>query len=415
MNTTDSTNVRTRQGLGRFVRYAALLGSLTLLLLPVQTQAADLTQSLVAYYPFEGNANDASGRGHNGVAQGGLSYKAGVAGQAGYFNGIDAFIRVANSTDFRMEAADDKSFVFWCRVDASAYFKQTILSRCVRGQSGMLLWEIRQFGNWVSVGYTPSHWGHFEVPSALPNGWSCIAYVKSASTWTVYQNGKPLSLVRADSWPYGGSAEADVDLLIGIEFSPPDPSCDCPRPFKGWMDELRIYNRALSPGEVMALYQNPGGQPVVSQPVSQTSCVGQSVAFAVTATGAGPFAYQWYFNDTLLSGQTSSVLTLTNLRSDQTGSYQVVVKDNYGQSTTSTPATLIVGDACIELKMYAGMNISGEAGRTYELRYTTDLSNTNLATWTPLATNVMSSSGWFCVDRESASSPRRFYAVRLQP
>ena len=64
----------------------------------------------------------------------------------------------------------------------------------------------------------------------------------------------------------------------------------------------------------------------------------------------------------------------------------------------------------------AGLNIAGQPGATYVLKYTTDLRNTNWATWTPLATNTMGSSGWFFyLDEESAYSPMRFYQARPKP
>jgi len=48
----------------------AIFGILTITAaLAVQVQAQTfLTNGLVAYYPFNGNANDASGNGHNGTA-----------------------------------------------------------------------------------------------------------------------------------------------------------------------------------------------------------------------------------------------------------------------------------------------------------------------------------------------------------
>jgi hypothetical protein len=52
---------------------------------------ADLSTGLVAYYPFNGNANDASGNGHNGVNIGGqlCSDRAGNPASALSFNGTN--------------------------------------------------------------------------------------------------------------------------------------------------------------------------------------------------------------------------------------------------------------------------------------------------------------------------------------
>jgi hypothetical protein len=151
--------------------------------------------------------------------------------------------------------------------------------------------------------------------------------------------------------------------------------------------------------------------PEVTGPQSQTSCLGGSASFSVTAAGAQPFAYQWYSNAGIMNGQTAATLSLTNLQSAQVGPYWVAVSNLYG-SVTSAVAQLTVNDACVDLCLYAGLNISGLPGRTYELRYTTDLNNTNFATWTLLATNT---TPWFYVDTNSCGTARRFYGVKLQP
>jgi hypothetical protein len=135
------------------------------------------------------------------------------------------------------------------------------------------------------------------------------------------------------------------------------------------------------------------------------------VSFSVTAGGTPPLSYQWFHGTSLLSEQTATTLTVTNLQTTDAGTYQVVVSNAFG-TMTSAPAALTVNDACVDLCMYAGLNIIGVSGRTYELRYTTDLLNTNFSTWTFLATN---STPWFYIDTNSCGSPKRFYGVKLVP
>ena len=159
-------------------------------------------------------------------------------------------------------------------------------------------------------------------------------------------------------------------------------------------------------------YWLAGDEPnLVTQPASQSSCLGQTVTFSAFATGADPLTYQWFFNSNLMAGQTNRNLVLTNLQSTNGGPYCVVASNLFG-SVTSASANLIVQDACVDICMYAGLNIAGLPGRTYELRYTTDLSNTNFANWTFLATNTPP---WLYIDTNSCGSPKRFYGVKLLP
>ncbi len=116
----------------------------------------------------------------------------------------------------------------------------------------------------------------------------------------------------------------------------------------------------------------------VTDPENQVSCLGGTAAFSVRATGGAPLSYQWYSAAGPLAGETSATLTLTNLESNDAGAYWVVVSNAQG-SVTSGVANLVVNDACVSICMYAGLTITGQPGRQYELRYTTDLSNTNFA------------------------------------
>jgi len=85
---------------------------------PAQTTIP--TEGLVAYYPFNGNANDESGHGNNGTVFGASLTidRFGNSNQAYSFNGINNTIDVLNSgtLDF---SSDQFSFSFWMNLGAS--------------------------------------------------------------------------------------------------------------------------------------------------------------------------------------------------------------------------------------------------------------------------------------------------------
>ena len=75
---------------------------------------------------------------------------------------------------------------------------------------------------------------------------------------------------------------------------------------------------------------------VTIQPVSQFALLGSSPSMSATATGTGPFGYQWYFNGTnLLQGATSNILTVTSASLADSGTYTVVVTNNWASVTSS--------------------------------------------------------------------------------
>ena len=80
---------------------------------------------------------------------------------------------------------------------------------------------------------------------------------------------------------------------------------------------------------------------IVMQPQSQSASAGDTVAFTVTAQGAGTLTYQWLHNGALMSGATSPTLTLANIHGGDSGTYLVVVS-NLGGSVTSQAANLAV-------------------------------------------------------------------------
>lgn len=82
---------------------------------------------------------------------------------------------------------------------------------------------------------------------------------------------------------------------------------------------------------------------ITNQPQSLVVDAYGTAAFGVSASGtvptSVPFAYQWSYDGTNISGATSNVLTITNITPINLGSYAVVVTNVFG-SVTSSIATL---------------------------------------------------------------------------
>jgi len=81
------------------------------------------------------------------------------------------------------------------------------------------------------------------------------------------------------------------------------------------------------------------------QPASQTVTVGHTANFSVTATGTGPFTYQWQKNSANISGATSSSYTTpATVSGDNGAAFRVLVSNSAG-SAMSASATLTVDPA----------------------------------------------------------------------
>ena len=80
---------------------------------------------------------------------------------------------------------------------------------------------------------------------------------------------------------------------------------------------------------------------IATQPVNRVITQGQNTSFSVVASGTAPFNYQWWFNGSPLAGATDPTLAINAGRTNNAGSYTVLVSNPYG-SSTSVVATLTV-------------------------------------------------------------------------
>lgn len=86
---------------------------------------------------------------------------------------------------------------------------------------------------------------------------------------------------------------------------------------------------------------------LTTQPTNEALILGDTASFSAAAVGSGVLNYQWYFDGAPMSdggrvtGSATSNLTIVNVQTNDAGTYQLIVANNYG-SATSTVATLTV-------------------------------------------------------------------------
>jgi len=137
--------------------------------------------------------------------------------------------------------------------------------------------------------------------------------------------------------------------------------------------------------------------------------------FQVTASGTPSPTYQWFFNtNNLLSGQTSSVLTLTNVQPGAAGAYSVTVS-NAGGSTNSTVAMLtVLVPPTISNIVNNGTNVAislpSLVGLNYTLEYTDTLDN---PVWTQITPVVVGTGGVIVLQDPNPSPTSRYYRVSV--
>jgi len=229
-------------------RVIAISLSLAMVFMIAGACLADLNDGLVAYYPFNGNANDESGNGKHGmVSEAALSNdRFGDSYKAYNFDGADDYIKVEN-LDYQFSNA--LSFSVWINpVNAQ---KGVIINKWVyAAEDKSLTFTSDQKISFCLAGptgslscFTPTM-----SDSIIPlNQWTHLAAVYDGSAAKIYINGV-LDISQSAS---GNIFNYDGKLYFGFN---PDRIGEYNFPFKGKLDEVRIYNRALTQAEIQQLY-----------------------------------------------------------------------------------------------------------------------------------------------------------------
>ncbi len=214
-------------------------------------QPAFLKDGLVAYYPFNGNANDESGNGNNGFSNTALLAKDrfGRGDASYYFNGLNSCIQVGDSFNLRPSTFTVSAWVLGNNYNG---FNQIITKNAGVGKTESINLVINNNNGWnltAQVGSPTAYGTLLRSPSSISeSAWHQVVFTFAGAgqAQSIFLDGKLLSKnIASDSVVYDNSP-----WTIGAQFESQKLSYF----FDGNIDDVRIYNRALSDAEVKALY-----------------------------------------------------------------------------------------------------------------------------------------------------------------
>ncbi|HEX3716865.1 MAG TPA: LamG-like jellyroll fold domain-containing protein [Verrucomicrobiae bacterium] len=194
---------------------------------------------------------------------------------------------------------------------------------------GKFRFYIREAGGSVPSIYSPvgpdGNWHHLVGVCDEANG-SMYLYVDGAINGTITGLGGL------------GLEESTVPVSVGAQFNLGDFSYQ----FNGTIDEVSVYNYALTPAQVQAHYTAAPEPPyfTVQPSTNITGYIGEKLTLAASVLGSMPLTNQWFVNGTPIAGQTNLYLILANLPSG-TNTYVLAVSNEYG-FTNSAPAIVQV-------------------------------------------------------------------------
>jgi hypothetical protein len=299
---------------------------------------------LVGWWPFNGNANDESGNGNHGTVNGATltADRFGNANMAYGFDGVDDWITISNLVTSNISGSysvsiwlnsinnslvfdghevisdrDANSFDFKFRIifgiSQMPYLSDTYLQTCSNG-------------NTICS----------EVISTLPiiNNWHnyVITYNHISNEFSGYKSG---ILIQTNSSV--GFCSGNRQINLGRSISPSYPNgCSY---FEGKIDDIGIWNRALTACEIQDLYHAQLGSQAISAGADQSICAGDNV----TLSGAGGSNYQW--NNNVVDGQAFTP--------NQSANYVLNGTDSLGCQGTDTVVVTVLENAVSTLTQTA--------------------------------------------------------------
>ena len=216
----------------------------------------ELMRSLVAYWPLNegvgGEAQDASARGHIGRLRNGPSWAAGAVGRALRFDGLDDYVWVPYHPDF--DLSQGFSLVLWARLEAEPDTTPGNDWRLLVGRSGFRPYGLALEQNRKLTGsvYVGGERRFLQSDTALPlDEWVHLAFTYDAGSGTLrlYWNGEP----HAEKEGPPGEVELQTGRPLTISLPQPEGLEDR-RAWPGRLDEIQLFDRALRPEEVQALF-----------------------------------------------------------------------------------------------------------------------------------------------------------------
>ncbi|MDQ4120274.1 MAG: CHRD domain-containing protein [Acidobacteriota bacterium] len=313
-----------------------------------------------AWYRAENSANDWSG-GNNGSLQNGATFVTGKVGQAFNLDGTDDYISAADTTSLRPVNLAIQGWFNFAAVSGGImiaktagigtnesfvlYYDGTFLRGAVGGPNGL--------GEIISISFTP-----------VAGDWYHIAYTFDdfSDTQILYINGVAVAAEAATA-----SIIYDAHpLTIGAEYENGALSYF----FKGKIDEVQIYNRALSASEIQSIYQSR----------SSGVCVSNAIFTSLASNGKIAF-FKFY------GGPDSGIFTMNP---DGTNQTNISANLAYGSTLAFSP-----DGSKIALKGYENGNhdiyVMNSEGSN-PVRLTTDANFDGMPTWSPDGTKIVFSS-----------------------
>ena len=304
---------------------------------------------IIAWWPGDGHVLDFAGT-NDGCLANGACFASGVLGRAFNLDGVDDFVEVGELP--QLQNAEAITVLAWVKRRDYVNAQPGIVGRWDGWPASPLNSFLLYSGEGPAVNKGAWALAFTDGTSALLAGNSPIpttTWVLIAATWNssngyaaLYKNG-----VLDKSMTLGVGKRLSYTPGCTIKIGEWGIVRDAQSKFCGQIDEVAIFNCALSPSEIQAIYAARSSglcrtPTLVAQPQGQTNYWGQRVVLIVKAVGERPMTYQWLMNGSPLLGETNASLTIDPAGAAHSGFYSVIVANPRGNVTSDTANLTLV-------------------------------------------------------------------------
>ena len=227
-------------------------------LFAIRITAQDLNNGLVAYFPFDGTLTDAVSGTLTAVPNGTAfsPNRFGENGKAIRFDGLDDYLRIDDQGVLNF-GDQPFSVSFWILADGTNPNIQMVFQKGDSGGENPQYWlRIRDYENSphfrfaVTEGMPPASTATIVDPVLFDSKWHHVVVKRTLERLEIW----------VDCKLYSGSdnvfrnTDTDTDMLIGVQHIFPDGTVPILHNFlSGDLDEMRFYDRDLTPAEILLL------------------------------------------------------------------------------------------------------------------------------------------------------------------
>ena len=304
--------------------------------------SGSLVNGLVAYYPFCGNANDQSGNGLNGVVNGATltADRFGNTNNAYNFNGTSNFIKVLDND--LLDLTQNLTLSAWISPNSVVNEQAVFGKGKISSQTGYsLLHNVlipEKTGISIQNQPIPVSEAHINSSTLNLNTWYQLLGTYNGSELKLYLNGV---LVKTTTTSLQLMPNSLTDLFIGCELSGF-------RFFNGKIDDVGIWNRALSQQEITQLF-------------NQNQCTTNITVTDTLIINVGQLSYTnpvtYANNITIYPNPANTQVNISfNNITDLTGG-NINIINSLGQQVATTPITLSGTNTIMPLNTWGGTGL----------------------------------------------------------